>query len=228
MWSHFPTSSTTSLENDWAVFPPPTLSQKTNHTTFPNQRWDTGQVSHSATTSAGGLSEQKSNVFKPFKEETSASQRMVADETTSRDYFLEFIQANQKNDEKSISSSAASSHMEVSEDSSSFLPATFITSDIFTNTAASQSSDIFQAPESSVQNRVFQKIQLFQNPSSVQNGNSNLSDHFTVHNGQFKPQDSHFSKMVLSTDLSHGIFQETSTLPSHLNSPTNGDLVGTS
>ncbi|KAK2865724.1 hypothetical protein Q7C36_001780 [Tachysurus vachellii] len=84
VWSHFPTSSTTSLENDWAVFPPPTLSQKTNHTTFPNQTWDIGQ---------------------------------------------------------------------------------------------------------------------------------------------FKPQDSHFSKMVLSTDLSHGIFQETSTLPSHLNSPTNGDLM---
>ncbi|XP_047672487.1 uncharacterized protein si:cabz01007807.1 isoform X2 [Tachysurus fulvidraco] len=227
MWSHFPTSSTTSLESDWAVFPPPTLSQKTNHTTFPNQRWDIGQVSHSATTSAGGLREQKSNIFKPFEEETSACQRMVADETTSeeRDYLLDFILANQKNDEKSISSSAASSHMEVSDDSSSFLPATFITSDIFTNTAASQSSDIFQAPESSVQNRVFQKIQLFQNPTSVQNGNTNLSDNFTVHNGQFKPQDSHCSKMVLSTDLSHGIFQETSTLPSHLNSPTNGDLM---
>ncbi|XP_060720303.1 uncharacterized protein si:cabz01007807.1 isoform X1 [Tachysurus vachellii] len=227
VWSHFPTSSTTSLENDWAVFPPPTLSQKTNHTTFPNQTWDIGQVTHSATTSAGGLSEQKSNMFKPFKEETSASQRMVADDTTSkeRDYLLEFILANQKNDEKSISSSAASSHMEVSEDSSSFLPAPCITSDIFTNTAASQSSDIFHAPESSVQNRVFQKIQLFQNTTSVQNCNPNLSDNFTVHNGQFKPQDSHFSKMVLSTDLSHGIFQETSTLPSHLNSPTNGDLM---
>ncbi|KAK3507410.1 hypothetical protein QTP70_019647 [Hemibagrus guttatus] len=226
-WSHFPTSSTPSLENDWAVFPPPTLSQKTNQTTFLNQKWDIGQDSDSATMSAAGQSKQKSNICDPFKDETSVSQRMVADEETSkkRDYLLEFILANQKNDEKSISSFTASNQMDVLEHSSSFLPAPITTNDIFTNNGASQSSDIFQTPESIVQNKVFQKIQLFQNPASAQNGNSHLSDNFAVRNGQFKQQDSHFDKMILPTELSKGIFQETSTMPSPLNASTNGDLM---
>ncbi|KAG7314085.1 hypothetical protein KOW79_022581 [Hemibagrus wyckioides] len=203
-WSHFLTSSTPSLENDWAVFPPPTLSQKTNQTTFPNQKSDTGQDSNSATMSAAGLSKQKASIFEPFKEETSITQRMEADVKTSekRDYLLEYILANQKNDEESISPFTPFNHMEAFRDSSSF-----------------------QTPESIVQNRVFQKIQLFQNPASAQNGNSHLSDNFAVHNGLFKPQDSHFDKIVQPTELSNGIFQESSKMPSYLNASTNGDMM---
>lgn len=180
--------------------------------------------------SAAGLSKQKSSIFEPFKEETSISQRMVANvETTEvRDYLLENILSNQKNDEESISSFTASNQTDVFTDSSSFLPPPIITNDIFTKTGASQSSDIFQTPESIVQNRVFQKIQLFQNPAPAQSGNSHLSDNSAVHNGLFKPQDSHFDKMVQPTELSNGIFQESSKMPSCLNASTNGDLVGRS
>lgn len=228
-WPHFPTSSTSSLENDCAVFPPPTLNQETNQATFHSQKWDIFQNSDSARISPTGLSNQKTNIFETFKEETSVSQRMVADEKTSedKDYLLEYILANQKNDEEPIPSTTASSQPDVHENMSSFLPAPVINDDIFTNTTASQSSDIFQTPEFSAQSRVFQNIQLFQTLASVQNDNSHLSDNSTVNNGPVKPQDIHFDKMLRPTELSHRIFQETSTLPSPLNVSTNGELVGT-
>lgn len=100
-----------------------------------------------------------------------------------------------------------------------FLPSLVINDGIFTNTPASQSSDIFQTPPSSVQSRVFQNIQFFQTPTSVQNANSHLSDDSSVKNGEFKLQDSHVDKMLMPS--------ETSTLPSPFNVSTNG-VVGTS
>ncbi|MCI4394903.1 hypothetical protein PGIGA_G00174190 [Pangasianodon gigas] len=227
VWSHLPTSSTPSLENDWAVFPPPTLSQETNQTTFPSQKWDIFQDSNSSRISSTGLSNQKTNIFQPFKEETSVSQSMMDNEKTSneRDYLLEYILANQKNDVQPIPSTTASNHLDVFEDSSTFLSSPVINVDIFTNTAATPSNDIFQTPVSNVQNRVFQNIQLFQTPASVQNDNSHLSDNSAVKNGQIKPQDGTFDKMFMPTELNHGILQETSTLPSPLNAPTNGGLM---
>ncbi|MCJ8749109.1 hypothetical protein PDJAM_G00172490 [Pangasius djambal] len=227
VWSHLPTSSTPSLENDWAAFPPPTLSQETNQTTFPSQKWDIFQDSNSSRLSPAGLSNQKTNIFQPFKEETSVSQSMVDNGKTSneRDYLLEYLLANTKNEEQPIPSTTASNQLDVFEDSSSFLSSPVINVDVFTNAAATPSNDIFQTPVSHVQNRVFQNIQLFQTPASVQNDNSHLSDNSAVNNGQIKPQDGTFDKMFMPTELNHGILQETSTLPSPLNASTNGGLM---
>ncbi|XP_053475367.1 uncharacterized protein si:cabz01007807.1 isoform X2 [Ictalurus furcatus] len=224
-WSS--TSSTPSLENDWAIFPPTNLSQETNQITFPNKKWDIFQDSHSAKISPTGLSNQKANIFEPFKEETSVFQRMVANEKTSNErvYLLEYIQTNQKNDEQPIPSTTASNQLDIFEDLPSFLPSQVISDDIFPNTAASQSFERYHTPESSVKNRVFQNIQLFETLASVQNDNSHLSKNFSMNNGQFKPQNSHVDKMFMPTDLSQGIFQETSTLPSPLNASTNGGLL---
>lgn len=154
---------------------------------------------------------------------------MVANEKTSneRAYLLEYIQTNQKNDEQPIPSTTASNQLDIFEDLPSFLPSQVISDDIFPNTAASQSFERYHTPESSVKNRVFQNIQLFETLASVQNDNSHLSKNFSMNNGQFKPQNSHVDKMFMPTDLSQGIFQETSTLLSPLNASTNGGLVGT-
>ncbi|XP_060772914.1 uncharacterized protein LOC132883379 isoform X3 [Neoarius graeffei] len=226
-WPYLPTSSAPSLENDCAVSPPPTLSQETNQATFHSQKWDIFQNSNSARISPTGLSNQQTNIFELFKEETNVSQRMVDDEKTSedKDSLLERILANQKNDEEPIPSTTASSQLDVLKNMSSFLPTPVINDDMFTNTAASQSSDIVQTPEFSAQSTVFQKTQLLQTPASLQNNNSHLSDNSTVNNGLFKPQDIHFDKMFTPTKPSHGMFQETSTLPSPLNVSTNGEWM---
>lgn len=218
-WFHFSTSSTPSLENAWAVLPPPTLSQETKQTSSPSQKWDTFKDSYSARISSTGLSNQKTKMFQPFKEETTVSQEMVAKgKSDEKDYLLEYILANQKNDEESIPSTTASSQLDIFKDSFSFLPSLVISDDIPTNTPASQSSDIFQTPESSVQSRVFQTTQLFHTLASVQNDNSHSSIDSAVNNGQFKPQDSHVGKMSMPS--------ETSTLPLPF-ARTNGGLVGT-
>ncbi|KAF4071481.1 hypothetical protein AMELA_G00273750 [Ameiurus melas] len=224
-WSS--TSSTPSLENDCAVFPPTNLSQETNQFTFPNQKWETFQDSHSARISATGLSNQKANIFEPSKEETSVFQRMVANGKTSneRAYLLEYIQTNQKNDEQPIPSTTASNELDIFEVLPSFLPSQVNNDDIFPNTAASQSFERHHTPESSAKNRVFQNIQLFETLASVQNDNSHLSDNFSMNNGQFKPQNSHIDKMFMPTDLSQEILKETSTLPSPLNASSNEGLM---
>ncbi|KAF7686829.1 uncharacterized protein si:cabz01007807.1 [Silurus meridionalis] len=209
-WPHFLTSSTPSFKNDWAVFPPPNLSKDTNQTPF--QKWDSFQDSFSARISPPRTSNQMTNIFEPFKEETSVSPRMPANEKTSdeSDFFLEYMLANQKNDVESVSSTSASNHLNLFEEK--FLPSPIIDDNIFTNTASFQSSDIFQTPGSSMQNNP-----LDQTSASVQYDHSKLSVNSAVNNGQFKPQDSDFDKLFMTTDMSNGLSQETSTLPPFLN-----------
>lgn len=213
---HFPTSSTPAHENGWAVFPPPTLSQETNQTTFPSQEWDIFQDSYHDRISSSHLSHQKTNLFQPFKEETSLLQESTKENTAEeRDYLLEYILANQKKDKEPVPTSTASDELNIFKDSLSFLPSPTISA-----SPASQSSIIFQTPESREQSKVFQTIQLFQTPASVQNNNSHLSYGFAVNNGQLKPQDSLADKMLMPS--------ETATLPSPFNTPVNKGLVGRS
>ncbi|XP_053335487.1 uncharacterized protein si:cabz01007807.1 isoform X3 [Clarias gariepinus] len=220
-WSRFPISPTTPLENDWAVFPPPTLALETNQTAFPSQK----PTSHFARFSPSVLSNQETNIFHPFKEETGITQRMVANEKPSdkKDFLLEYILANQTNDEEPIPSTTASSQLNIFEDFPSFLPPPVINKDIFTSTVPSQSNDIFQTPKSSVHNRVFQF-----NPTSasIQNDNFHLFDNSTGTNGQFKQQDSDTKRILMPAELSNGIFQET-TLTSPFNASTNEELMFT-
>lgn len=200
-WSYFPTS-TPSLKNGWAVFSPPTFSQETNKTTFPSQKWDIFQDST-------GQSNQKTTISQPF---LSVSQKTMANEKTSddRDYLLEYILANQKNAKEPIPSTTVSSQSQLDTFKNLFtLPSPIISDNV---TPASQLSDTFQTPRSSVQSRVFQTIQLFQTPASVQND-------FVVKNGQLKAQDSQDDKIFMPL--------ETSTMPSPLNTLKNGELVRT-
>ncbi|KAI5616375.1 hypothetical protein C0J50_24066 [Silurus asotus] len=217
-WPHFSTSSAPSFKNDWSVFPPPNLSKDTNQTPF--QKWDSFKDSFSARISPPRTSHQMTNIFEPFKEETSVSPRMPANEKPSdeSDFLLEYMLANQKNDVESVSSTSASNHLNLFEDK--FLPSPIIDDNIFTNTASSQSSDIFQTPGSSMQNNP-----LDQTSASVQYDHSKLSVNSAVNNGQFKPQDSHFDKLFMTTDMSNGLSQETSTLPPFLNASKDVGLM---
>lgn len=199
-WSHFPTPSTPAHENNWAVFPP----QETNQTTFPSQKWDIFQELYPDRISTSHLSNQKTNIFQPFKEETSVPQEMAkANTSKDRDYLLKYLLANQKKDVQPVPSTTASNELDIFKDSLSFLPSPAINA-----SPASHSSDVFQTPESREQSKVFQTIQLFQTPASAQN------------DGQFKPQDCLADKMLMPL--------ETSTLPSPLNAPGNGGMVGRS
>ncbi|KAL7855396.1 hypothetical protein AOLI_G00190000 [Acnodon oligacanthus] len=247
-WSWPPSSSAETLEpskgdflqNDWAVFPPPASSQETKATDM-FQAAPPSWLSDLPRTSP---SNQKADVFQPFgsEEENPVSWRPLGtneseeltEPSNERDYLLEYILANQKNEDfqPAPSPTIETDGPDLSQNASRFFfpPVAnedlFQTPDIFSGTPTSASNDTFQPPLFSLDNRIFQSTPT---PTSVKadiNAFDPLSDDYVANDDPFKPQESQFDKLFAtpvgtsdgtSTELMTGTFEDTSPVISPVN-----------
>ncbi|KAL6466418.1 hypothetical protein MHYP_G00242220 [Metynnis hypsauchen] len=252
-WSWPPSSSAETLEpskvdflqNDWAVLPPSASSQETKATNIfqaPPPSW----LSDLPRTSP---SNQKADVFQPFgsEEENPVSWRPLGtneskeltEPSNERDYLLEYILANQMNEDfqPAPSPSIETDGPDASQNMFRFFPPPvanedlFQTPDIFSGTPISAANDNFQPPLSSLDNGVFQSTPFYPTPTSIKadiNVFDPLSADYVANDNPFKPQESKFDKLFAnpvgtsdgtSTELMTGTFEDTSPVIPQVNQP---------
>ncbi|XP_017570761.1 uncharacterized protein si:cabz01007807.1 [Pygocentrus nattereri] len=252
-WSWPPSSSAVTLEpskgdflqNDWAILPPSASSLETK----PTDIFQAAPPSWLSDLPQASPSNQKADVFQPFgsKEENPVfgrplgtnESKELTEPSNERDYLLEYILANQMNEDfqPAPSPTVETDGPDASQNVSRFFPPPvanedlFQTPDIFSGTPTSASNDNFPPPLSSLDNRVFQSTPFYPTPTSIKadiNAFDPLSVDYVANGDPFKPQESQFDKLFAnpvgtsdgtSTGLMTGTFKDTSPVISPVNNP---------